>query len=133
MPFIQTLPFIHLFLNALLLWQDALAPYQHIEQDLRSLKEVVEMKNQQIHQQEKKISDLEKVVGSNKPPFSTLPFPQIHTISNRQKGQCGLYNDRLRYGCFLLLSRPKRTCSSRKKCRFCNSRMKILKLALKRT
>jgi len=42
--------------------QDALAPYQHIEQDLKSLKEVVEMKNQQIHQQEKKISDLEKVV-----------------------------------------------------------------------
>lgn len=43
--------------------QDALAPYQHIEQDLKSLKEVLEMKNQQIHQQEKKISDLEKVVG----------------------------------------------------------------------
>ncbi|XP_068600411.1 microtubule-associated tumor suppressor candidate 2 homolog [Brachionichthys hirsutus] len=40
---------------------DALAPYQHIEQDLKSLKEVVEMKNQQIHQQETKISDLEKV------------------------------------------------------------------------
>ncbi|XP_037603678.1 microtubule-associated tumor suppressor candidate 2 isoform X1 [Sebastes umbrosus] len=40
---------------------DALAPYQHIEQDLKSLKEVVEMKNQQIHQQDKKISDLEKV------------------------------------------------------------------------
>ncbi|XP_068186548.1 microtubule-associated tumor suppressor candidate 2 [Antennarius striatus] len=40
---------------------DALAPYQHIEQDLKSLKEVVEMKNQQIHQQEIKISDLEKV------------------------------------------------------------------------
>ncbi|KAM6907522.1 microtubule-associated tumor suppressor candidate 2 [Xenentodon cancila] len=40
---------------------DALAPYQHIEQDLKSLKEIVEMKNQQIHQQEKKISDLEKV------------------------------------------------------------------------
>ncbi|KAM9846657.1 microtubule-associated tumor suppressor candidate 2 [Aulostomus maculatus] len=40
---------------------DALAPYQHIEQDLKSLKEVVEMKNQQIHQQELKISDLEKV------------------------------------------------------------------------
>ncbi|XP_037834848.1 microtubule-associated tumor suppressor candidate 2 isoform X1 [Kryptolebias marmoratus] len=40
---------------------DALAPYQHIEQDLKSLKEVVEMKNQQIHQQEKKISDLERV------------------------------------------------------------------------
>lgn len=45
--------------------QEALAPYQHIEQDLKSLKEVVEMKNQQIHQQEKKITDLEKVVGSN--------------------------------------------------------------------
>ncbi|XP_053298049.1 microtubule-associated tumor suppressor candidate 2 [Pleuronectes platessa] len=40
---------------------DALAPYQHIEKDLKSLKEIVEMKNQQIHQQEKKISDLEKV------------------------------------------------------------------------
>ncbi|XP_038129893.1 microtubule-associated tumor suppressor candidate 2 isoform X1 [Cyprinodon tularosa] len=40
---------------------DALAPYQHIEKDLKSLKEVVEMKNQQIHQQERKISDLEKV------------------------------------------------------------------------
>ncbi|XP_023122330.2 microtubule-associated tumor suppressor candidate 2 homolog isoform X2 [Amphiprion ocellaris] len=44
---------------------DALAPYQHIEQDLKSLKEVVEMKNQQIHQQEKKISDLEKVAQKN--------------------------------------------------------------------
>ncbi|XP_056267862.1 microtubule-associated tumor suppressor candidate 2 [Pseudoliparis swirei] len=44
---------------------DALAPYQHIEQDLKSLKEVVEMKNQQIHQQEKKISDLEKVAHKN--------------------------------------------------------------------
>ncbi|KAJ4929842.1 hypothetical protein JOQ06_018863 [Pogonophryne albipinna] len=44
---------------------DALAPYQHIQQDLKSLKEVVEMKNQQIHQQEKKISDLEKVAQKN--------------------------------------------------------------------
>ncbi|XP_060910912.1 microtubule-associated tumor suppressor candidate 2 homolog isoform X2 [Labrus mixtus] len=44
---------------------DALAPYQHIEQDLKSLKEVVEMKNQQIHQQELKISDLEKVAQKN--------------------------------------------------------------------
>ncbi|XP_037322911.2 microtubule-associated tumor suppressor candidate 2 [Pungitius pungitius] len=44
---------------------DALAPYQHIEQDLKSLKEVLEMKNQQIHQQEKKISDLEKVAQKN--------------------------------------------------------------------
>ncbi|KAM8834624.1 microtubule-associated tumor suppressor candidate 2 [Synchiropus picturatus] len=44
---------------------EALAPYQHIEQDLRSLKEVVEMKNQQIHQQEMKISHLEKVAQKN--------------------------------------------------------------------
>ncbi|CAL8398989.1 unnamed protein product [Boreogadus saida] len=44
---------------------EALAPYQHIEEDLRSLKEVVEMKNQQIHQQEQKISDLEKVAQKN--------------------------------------------------------------------
>ncbi|MFT7818502.1 microtubule-associated tumor suppressor candidate 2 homolog isoform X5 [Arapaima gigas] len=40
---------------------DALAPYQHIEKDLKSLKEVLEMKNQQIHEQEKKISELEKM------------------------------------------------------------------------
>ncbi|KAG7253862.1 hypothetical protein CRUP_013251, partial [Coryphaenoides rupestris] len=44
---------------------EALAPYQHIEEDLRSLKEVVEMKNQQIHQQEQKIADLEKVAQKN--------------------------------------------------------------------
>ncbi|KAJ0061667.1 hypothetical protein NL108_005801, partial [Boleophthalmus pectinirostris] len=44
---------------------EALAPYQHIEQDLKSLKEIVEMKNQQIHQQEKKITDLEKVAQKN--------------------------------------------------------------------
>uniref|UniRef100_A0AAV2J9V3 Uncharacterized protein n=1 Tax=Knipowitschia caucasica TaxID=637954 RepID=A0AAV2J9V3_KNICA len=44
---------------------EALAPYQHIEQDLKSLKEVVEMKNQQIHQQEKMITDLEKVAHKN--------------------------------------------------------------------
>ncbi|XP_056593176.1 microtubule-associated tumor suppressor candidate 2 isoform X1 [Triplophysa dalaica] len=40
---------------------DALAPYQHIEEDLKSLKDVLEMKNQQIHDQEKKICQLEKV------------------------------------------------------------------------
>ncbi|XP_040902493.1 microtubule-associated tumor suppressor candidate 2 [Toxotes jaculatrix] len=40
---------------------DALAPYKHIEEDLKSLKEVLEMKNQQIHQQELKISELEKI------------------------------------------------------------------------
>lgn len=44
--------------------QDALAPYQHIEEDLKSLKEVLEMKNQQIHDQEKKICHLEKVVSN---------------------------------------------------------------------
>uniref|UniRef100_UPI003AAC3E2D microtubule-associated tumor suppressor candidate 2 n=1 Tax=Centroberyx gerrardi TaxID=166262 RepID=UPI003AAC3E2D len=44
---------------------DALAPYQHIEEDLKSLKEVLEMKNQQIHQQELKISELEKMAEKN--------------------------------------------------------------------
>uniref|UniRef100_A0A8C2IMA4 Microtubule associated scaffold protein 2 n=1 Tax=Cyprinus carpio TaxID=7962 RepID=A0A8C2IMA4_CYPCA len=45
--------------------QDVLAPYQHIEEDLKSLKEVLEMKNQQIHDQEKKICHLEKVAQKN--------------------------------------------------------------------
>ncbi|KAG5843432.1 hypothetical protein ANANG_G00150890 [Anguilla anguilla] len=40
---------------------DALAPYQHIQEDLKSLKEVLEMKNQQIHEQEKTISQLQKM------------------------------------------------------------------------
>ncbi|XP_028840729.1 microtubule-associated tumor suppressor candidate 2 isoform X2 [Denticeps clupeoides] len=44
---------------------DALAPYQHIEEDLKSLKEVLQMKNQQIHDQEKKISELEKMALKN--------------------------------------------------------------------
>ncbi|XP_047451014.1 microtubule-associated tumor suppressor candidate 2 isoform X2 [Mugil cephalus] len=44
---------------------DALAPYRHIEEDLKSLKEVLEMKNQQIHQQELKISELEKIAEKN--------------------------------------------------------------------
>ncbi|XP_051971979.1 microtubule-associated tumor suppressor candidate 2 homolog [Xyrauchen texanus] len=44
---------------------DALAPYQHIEEDLKSLKEVLEMKNRQIHDQEKKICELEKVAQKN--------------------------------------------------------------------
>ncbi|XP_029111678.1 microtubule-associated tumor suppressor candidate 2 isoform X1 [Scleropages formosus] len=44
---------------------DALAPYQHIEEDLKSLKEVLEMKNQQIHKQELKISELEKMAQKN--------------------------------------------------------------------
>ncbi|KAM3616010.1 uncharacterized protein V6R79_010767 [Siganus canaliculatus] len=44
---------------------DALAPYKHIEEDLKSLKEVLEMKNQQIHQQDLKISELEKLAEKN--------------------------------------------------------------------
>lgn len=44
---------------------DALAPYKHIEEDLKSLKEVLEMKNQQIHEQELKISELEKIAEKN--------------------------------------------------------------------
>ncbi|XP_057695530.1 microtubule-associated tumor suppressor candidate 2 [Corythoichthys intestinalis] len=40
---------------------DALAPYKHIEEDLKSLKEVLEMKNQQIHEQDLKITELEKI------------------------------------------------------------------------
>ncbi|XP_051540462.1 microtubule-associated tumor suppressor candidate 2-like isoform X2 [Myxocyprinus asiaticus] len=44
---------------------DALAPYQHIEEDLKSLKKVLEMKNRQIHDQEKKICELEKVAQKN--------------------------------------------------------------------
>lgn len=43
--------------------QIALAPYQHLEEDMKSLKQVLEMKNQQIHQQEKKILELEKLVS----------------------------------------------------------------------
>nr|XP_033806164.1 microtubule-associated tumor suppressor candidate 2 isoform X2 [Geotrypetes seraphini] len=43
----------------------ALAPYQHLEEDMKSLKHVLEMKNQQIHQQEKKIMDLEKLAEVN--------------------------------------------------------------------
>lgn len=37
------------------------------------------MKNQQIHQQEKKITDLEKVVGSNKLTQTTKPENNTHT------------------------------------------------------
>uniref|UniRef100_A0A3Q3VI73 Uncharacterized protein n=1 Tax=Mola mola TaxID=94237 RepID=A0A3Q3VI73_MOLML len=44
---------------------EALAPYKHIEEDLKSLKEVLEMKNQQIHQQDLKISELEKIAEKN--------------------------------------------------------------------
>ncbi|XP_061733848.1 microtubule-associated tumor suppressor candidate 2 isoform X2 [Nerophis ophidion] len=44
---------------------DALAPYKHIEEDLKSLKDVLGMKNQQIHQQELKITELEKIAERN--------------------------------------------------------------------
>lgn len=57
------------FTNVICCCQDALAPYKHIDEDLKSLKEVLEMKNQQIHQQEQKISELEKIVG-----FKFLPL-----------------------------------------------------------
>ncbi|KAM6177713.1 microtubule-associated tumor suppressor candidate 2 isoform 1-T1 [Rhynchocyon petersi] len=43
----------------------ALAPYQHLDEDMNSLKQVLEMKNQQIHRQEKKIIELEKLVEKN--------------------------------------------------------------------
>ncbi|XP_042190034.1 microtubule-associated tumor suppressor candidate 2-like isoform X1 [Callorhinchus milii] len=43
----------------------ALAPYQHIEEDMNSLKHVLEMKNQQIHHQEKQIMELEKLAEKN--------------------------------------------------------------------
>lgn len=43
----------------------ALAPYQHLEEDMKSLTQVLEMKNQQIHQQEKKIIELEKLAEKN--------------------------------------------------------------------
>ncbi|POI27974.1 hypothetical protein CIB84_008273, partial [Bambusicola thoracicus] len=37
----------------------AQAPYLHLEEDLKSLKHVLELKNHQIHKQEKKIMELE--------------------------------------------------------------------------
>ncbi|XP_062423147.1 microtubule-associated tumor suppressor candidate 2 [Rhea pennata] len=43
----------------------ALAPYQHLEEDMNSLKQVLEMKNHLIHQQEKKIMELEKLAEKN--------------------------------------------------------------------
>ncbi|XP_061484474.1 microtubule-associated tumor suppressor candidate 2 isoform X1 [Rhineura floridana] len=43
----------------------ALAPYQHLEEDMISLNQVMEMKNQLIHQQEKKIIELERLADKN--------------------------------------------------------------------
>lgn len=54
---------LHSCLKLICCFQEALAPYKHIEEDLKSLKDVLEMKNQQIHQQDVKISELEKIVS----------------------------------------------------------------------
>nr|XP_025964712.1 microtubule-associated tumor suppressor candidate 2 [Dromaius novaehollandiae] len=43
----------------------ALAPYQHLEEDMNSLKQVLEMKNHLIHEQEKRIMELEKLAEKN--------------------------------------------------------------------
>ncbi|XP_031753107.1 microtubule-associated tumor suppressor candidate 2 isoform X3 [Xenopus tropicalis] len=43
----------------------ALAPYRHLDEDLHSVKQVLEMKNQLIHQQEKRIMELEKLAEIN--------------------------------------------------------------------
>ncbi|KAM7399017.1 hypothetical protein PAMP_018311 [Pampus punctatissimus] len=51
---------------------DALAPYKHIEEDLKSLKEVLEMKNQQIHQQDLKITELEKITHISFEEFNVV-------------------------------------------------------------
>lgn len=57
-----------------------MAPYKHIEEDLKSLKEVLEMKNQQIHQQELKIAELEKIVSLKFLPGLTLKKALTHSI-----------------------------------------------------
>ncbi|CAH2225142.1 Hypothetical predicted protein [Pelobates cultripes] len=43
----------------------ALAPYRHLDEDLNSVKQVLEIKNQLIHQQEKRIMELEKLAEIN--------------------------------------------------------------------
>ncbi|XP_044142734.1 microtubule-associated tumor suppressor candidate 2 [Bufo gargarizans] len=43
----------------------ALAPYRHLDEDLMSIKQVLEMKNQLIHEQEKRIMELEKLAEIN--------------------------------------------------------------------
>ncbi|XP_042723210.1 microtubule-associated tumor suppressor candidate 2 [Lagopus leucura] len=43
----------------------AKAPYLHLEEDLKSLKHVLELKNHQIHEQDKKIMELEKQAEKN--------------------------------------------------------------------
>ncbi|XP_050985776.1 microtubule-associated tumor suppressor candidate 2 [Labeo rohita] len=70
---------------------DALAPYQHIEEDLKSLKEVLEMKNQQIHQQELKISELEKMVNCINKHYRTTLNVTIN-IEDIMKKFCGFYS-----------------------------------------
>ncbi|KAM4701450.1 microtubule-associated tumor suppressor candidate 2 [Discoglossus pictus] len=43
----------------------AVAPYRHLDEDLKSVKQVLEMKNQLIHEQEKRIMELEKLAELN--------------------------------------------------------------------
>ncbi|XP_071990459.1 microtubule-associated tumor suppressor candidate 2 isoform X2 [Engystomops pustulosus] len=43
----------------------ALAPYRHLDEDLISIRQVLEMKNQLIHEQEKRIMELEKLAEIN--------------------------------------------------------------------
>ncbi|OCT96061.1 hypothetical protein XELAEV_18013743mg [Xenopus laevis] len=43
----------------------ALAPYRHLDEDLNSVKQVLEIKNQLIHQQERRIMELEKLAEIN--------------------------------------------------------------------
>ncbi|KAK5616415.1 hypothetical protein CRENBAI_011724 [Crenichthys baileyi] len=64
---------------------DALAPYKHIEEDLKSLKEILEMKNQQIHQQELKISELEKIAEKNVYLEERLQVLQQHNEDLRER------------------------------------------------
>uniref|UniRef100_A0A8C3UPT3 Microtubule associated scaffold protein 2 n=1 Tax=Catharus ustulatus TaxID=91951 RepID=A0A8C3UPT3_CATUS len=58
------------------------APYLHLEKDLKSLKHVLEMKNLQIHQQEKMIMELEKQVKET--PFG-LQLDMVHPASKQGK------------------------------------------------
>lgn len=115
--------------------QEALAPYKHIEEDLKSLKEVLEMKNQQIHQQALKISELEKIVGFkflllfssfiDEVVQNMKPEGKHNSITQLTEGFCVLHhlkNLMLRSFSPVFLSRLKRTCTWRRDCKCCSSR-----------
>lgn len=74
--------------------QVALAPYRHLEEDMRSLKQVLEMKNQQIHQQEKRIAELEKLVsrgvflGRPRPSPPPSPSPRAASGPGPRPARC---------------------------------------------